>query len=163
MSCRSVWTVFFRTIKENVLRLYSCQDGGDVVSINNKWNALVWCYGCLKTLRIPVLVLRWWSWAIWYIDMLMIWRAERNVRKRTKTSQIEWCCEASFNRNYNSTVLHISCHKERIAFTQNLHEQKVPYLLCVKEIISGKWNILQWFLSYTNNNIFIYKFIRNEI
>jgi len=71
--------------------------------------------------------------------MLMIWRAERNVRKRTKTSQIEWCCEASFNRNSNFTVLEFLINK-RMVLTQNPPwTEGFILVMCEKRLYQPNW------------------------
>lgn len=70
--------------------------------------------------------------------MLMIWRAERNVRKRTKTSQIEWCCEASFNRNSNFTVLEFLINKRMVLTRNPPWTEGFILVMCEKKIISAK-------------------------
>lgn len=71
--------------------------------------------------------------------MLMIWRAERNVRKRTKTSQIEWCCEASFNRNSNFTVLEFLINKRMVLTRNPPWTEGFILVMCEKRLYQPNW------------------------
>ena len=69
----------------------------------------------------------------------MIWRAERNVRKRTKTSQIEWCCEASFNRNSNFTVLEFLINKRMVLTRNPPWTEGFILVMCEKRLYQPNW------------------------